>query len=124
MQEKADQEEKTKMMAQLMTSLDIENDTQKRHIQELEQFIGLLAAALTDGQGTLSGKSKSGKSLEMSMSRLESNANAGDDPLTDDDDKEESKLNETQLSDGEGDNDCTNLIKSNNSVINALKNRK
>lgn len=55
MQEKADQEEKTKMMAQLMTSLDIENDTQKRHIQELEQFIGLLAAALTDGQGTLSG---------------------------------------------------------------------
>lgn len=34
-------------MAQLMTSLDIENDTQKKHIQELEQFVLLLSTALT-----------------------------------------------------------------------------
>jgi hypothetical protein len=51
------------MMAQLMTSLDIENDTQKRHIQELEQFVGLLASALTDGQGSLSGQNKSEAAL-------------------------------------------------------------
>ena len=30
-----------------MTSLDIENDTQKKHIQELEQFVVLLSTALT-----------------------------------------------------------------------------
>ena len=90
----------------------------------VESFYSSFAGTRCRTDSSASGKSKSGKSLEMSMSRLESNANAGDDPLTDDDDKEESKLNETQLSDGEGDNDCTNLIKSNNSVINALKNRK
>jgi len=38
-------------MAQLMTSLDIENDTQKKHIMELEQFVLLLSQALTNEQG-------------------------------------------------------------------------
>lgn len=36
MKEKMDMENKCQLMAQLMTSLDIENDTQKKHIQELE----------------------------------------------------------------------------------------
>ena len=36
------------MMASLMTSLDIENETQKKHIQELEQFVNLLSSALTE----------------------------------------------------------------------------
>ena len=30
-----------------MNALDIENDTQKRHIQELEQFVVLMSSALT-----------------------------------------------------------------------------
>ena len=34
--EKMEMENKCQLMAQLMTSLDIENDTQKKHIQELE----------------------------------------------------------------------------------------
>lgn len=42
------------MMAQLMTSLDIENDTQKKHIQELEQFVMLLSQALTQDSGAKS----------------------------------------------------------------------
>ena len=35
-----------------VTSLDIENDTQKNHIRELEQFVMLLSQALTSGQNT------------------------------------------------------------------------
>ena len=34
--EKLEYEKKGEMMASLMTSLDIENETQKKHIQELE----------------------------------------------------------------------------------------
>ena len=47
MKERQDMEGKFTTMAQLMTSLDIENDTQKKHIQELEQFVLLLSTALT-----------------------------------------------------------------------------
>ena len=44
----AKQDDKNQMMAKLMTSLDIENDTQKKHIVELEQFVVLLSTALTN----------------------------------------------------------------------------
>ena len=37
-------------MQNLMTSLDLENETQKRQIQELEQFVILLSGALTTEQ--------------------------------------------------------------------------
>ena len=46
----------------LMTSLDIENDTQKRQIHELEQFVILLSAALTNND-IASGGNGSGEGL-------------------------------------------------------------
>jgi hypothetical protein len=49
--ERSEIENKCQLMAQLMTSLDIENDTQKKHIQELEQFVILLSTALTNQEG-------------------------------------------------------------------------
>ena len=45
---KSETDQKAQMMAKLMTSLDIENDTQKKHIMELEQFVVLLSTALTN----------------------------------------------------------------------------
>jgi hypothetical protein len=48
-----------------ITSLDIENDTQKNHIRELEQFVILLSQALTQhDSGGLSTLGALGKSNE------------------------------------------------------------
>lgn len=51
-----------------MTSLDIENDTQKKHIQELEQFVMLLSTALTNQEGDQV-SNKSGKPSDAAMVR-------------------------------------------------------
>lgn len=60
--EKLDSDKKGEMMASLMTSLDIENETQKKHIQELEQFVNLLSSALTDsGSEIVNSQNKSGE---------------------------------------------------------------
>ena len=52
--ERIEYEKKGEMMASLMTSLDIENETQKKHIQELEQFVNLLSTALTESGNDIS----------------------------------------------------------------------
>lgn len=52
LEEKQEIEKKSHVMASLMTSLDIENDTQKHQIQELEQFVILLSSALTSESGS------------------------------------------------------------------------
>ena len=43
-----------------MVSLDVENETQKKQIQELEQFVILLSSALTQ-EGGVSGNGNVGK---------------------------------------------------------------
>ena len=44
-----------------MVSLDVENETQKKQIQELEQFVILLSSALTQEGGGVSGTGNVGK---------------------------------------------------------------
>jgi hypothetical protein len=46
-----------------MTSLDIENDTQKKHIMELEQFVLLLSQALTASEPQANQSTKSEAAL-------------------------------------------------------------
>lgn len=52
-----------------ITALDIENDTQKNHIRELEQFVILLSQALTqndtEGLSTLGSLSKSNEESNL-----------------------------------------------------------
>lgn len=48
-------------MASLMTSLDVENETQKRQIQELEQFVMLLSSALMQEGNFSMGQAGSGQ---------------------------------------------------------------
>ena len=52
-----------------ITALDIENDTQKNHIRELEQFVILLSQALTQndagGLSTLGSLSKSNEEANL-----------------------------------------------------------
>jgi hypothetical protein len=50
-----------------MTSLDIENDTQKRQIHELEQFVILLSAALTNNDIASGGNGSGGGQQEANL---------------------------------------------------------
>ena len=46
-EEKDQNNKQSAQISNLMVSLDVENETQKKQIQELEQFVILLSSALT-----------------------------------------------------------------------------
>ena len=82
-------------LADLSTGETEADTTHSRNSSMIESFYSTLAGTRCQTDTSMSAKNTSGKSFDMSISRLETEVHGGDDALTDDDEREESKLNES-----------------------------